>query len=220
MLIPRCASIAAPESSRTQSRSPIGTRGRSSRVPASAPSSPPAIRRAPPSGLSISPKLLEFIRLQTPAGQINIPHLAHIVVSTVLQTTEKKPICVLVPSTEHVVQFAAILSAIECLSAEAEELRRRFIEKLVPGMRVRILPEGYVFVVGQREHVHGMDGMFLRYTERDTMELNGRRLIPLDELFRYEPTTRQLPKSRRSIILSEPVLTSHRRTRRRPNTRQ
>ena len=114
--------------------------------------------------------------------------------STALQTQETAPICILLPSTEYVAQFAAILAALECVATDFEELRDSFIEKLLPGMRVRILPEGHAFVVGQRERVHGVDGILLGYTEQETMDLNGRRLVPLNDLFRYEPTTRQLPR--------------------------
>ena len=75
-----------------------------------------------------------------------------------------------------------------------------------PGTKVRALPEGNVFVVGDRCVMSGIDGIFLHYTDKHTSNTHGRRLVPLDQLFRFEPTTRKLPVSRSSIKLSKPTL--------------
>src|SRR5580700_8296782 len=41
------------------------------------------------------------------------------------------------------------------------------------------------------------------YTEKDTLDSRGCRLVPIEQLFRYEPTTRKLPISRGSTQLSK-----------------
>ncbi len=127
--------------------------------------------------------------------------------STLLQTNETAPVCILLPSTEYVVQFAAILAALECLASDFPAAREELIHHLMkPGTKVRALPEGNVFVVGERCSINGLDGIFLHYTDKQTSRTHGRRLVPLNQLFRFEPTTRSLPVSRSSIKLSKPKL--------------
>src|SRR5207302_737331 len=77
-------------------------------------------------------------------------------------------------------------------------------QQLRPGTRVRALPDGNVYVVGRRRSEYGIDGVFMYYTEKETLESNGCRLVPVDQLLRYEPTTRKLPISRSSTKLSKP----------------
>jgi hypothetical protein len=50
----------------------------------------------------------------------------------------------------------------------------------------------------------GQDGIYLHYTEKDSLESNGCHWIRIEELLRYEPTTRKIPISRGSTKLSRP----------------
>jgi hypothetical protein len=46
------------------------------------------------------------------------------------------------------------------------------------------------------------------YTDKETLDGDGKRLVPDDQLLRYEPTIRQLPKSRSSIKCGPPRSTA------------
>jgi hypothetical protein len=154
----------------------------------------------------IEPKLLDNIHILDKAGRLEIPHIARVLVSTLLQTKETAPVCILLPSTEYVAQFTAILASLECLASEFQAAREEFIDRfLKPGTKVRALPEGNVFVVGNRCVMSGIDGIFLHYTDKQTSNTHGRRLVPIEQLLRFEPTTRKLPISRASIKLSKPL---------------
>ncbi len=142
------------------------------------------------------------------ASRLSMPHIARIVVATALQTKATDPICIILPSTEHVAQFTAIVSALQCLANDFPDNQKHFVDRyFAPGSSVRILPDGNVFVVKGKSTGLGLDGIFLGYTEKETLVGDGRRLAPNEELFRYEPTTRQLPKSKRSIRFSDPERT-------------
>jgi hypothetical protein len=148
--------------------------------------------------IQIAPSLLENYTIGGVAAAM--PHLIRVAVSTALQTETKEPICILLPSTENVAQIVAIISSLQCLAADYPENRERFAERyLKQGSSVRILPDGNVFAVGERTSVRGIDGVYLGFTEKETLDGDGKRLVPDNELLRYEPTTRQLPKSRASI---------------------
>jgi hypothetical protein len=156
----------------------------------------------------IEPKLLDDIFVLGESGRLEIPHIVRLLVSTLLQTNETAPVCILLPSTEYVAQFVAILTALECFASDFPAARDAFIcQFMKPGIKVRALPEGNVFVVGDRCAMNGIDGVFLHYTGKQTSSTHGRHLIPLGQLFRYEPTTRKLPVSRSSTKLSKPKLT-------------
>lgn len=134
-----------------------------------------------------------------------IPHVARVIVSIILSTKETNPVCILLPSTQNMAQFTALIAAIECLAADFPSLREEFIaQQMRPGTKVRALPEGNIFIVGERRVEHGIDGVFMHYTEKKTLETNGRRLIPVEDLLRYEPTTRSIPVSRSGTRLSKP----------------
>jgi hypothetical protein len=148
--------------------------------------------------LRISPTILDRCALGS-AG-VPIPHLVNVLVSTALQTRSTGPICILLPSTENVTQLVAILSSIQCLASDYPENQKSFTNRyLRPGSSVRILPEGNVFVVGEKTSLRGIDGVYMGYTDKETLDGDGKRLVPEDQLLRYEPTIRQLPKSRSSI---------------------
>ena len=155
----------------------------------------------------IEPKLLDDISVLGDSGRLEIPHIVRLLVSTLLQSNETAPVCILLPSTEYVAQFTAILAALECLASDFPASREEFIDRFMKqGTKVRALPEGNVFVVGDRCVMSGIDGIFLHYTDKQTSSTHGRHLVALAQLFRYEPTTRKLPVSRSSVKLSKPKL--------------
>ncbi|NUU41845.1 hypothetical protein [Tardiphaga robiniae] len=134
------------------------------------------------------------------SASIPVPHIVNVLVSTALQSRSIGPICILLPSTESVAQLVAILSSIQCLAADYPDNKKHFAERyLRPGSSVRILPDGNVYVAGDKTSVHGVEGVYMGYTDKETLDGDGKRVVPVDELLRFEPTSRQLPKSRSSI---------------------
>jgi hypothetical protein len=167
--------------------------------------SPPPASVARRPRLQLQPKLLGDISIVHRGRNIEIPHIAGVIVSTLLASEGTNPICILLPSTEGIPQFAAIVAALECLASDFPAARDEFVDRyLKPGTRVRALPDGNVYIVGQRRSEYGIDGVFMYYTEKETLESNGCHLVPVDQLLRYEPTTRKLPISRSSTRLSSP----------------
>lgn len=155
--------------------------------------------------LRLQPTLLNGLAIVHGDQSVEIPHIAGVILSTLLGSGETSPVCILLPSTEAIPQFTAIFAALECLASDFPAARDEFIARqLKPGTRVRALPEGNTYIVGKRHAEYGIDGVFMYYTEKETFESNGRRLVPVDQLIRYEPTTRKLPISRASTKLSKP----------------
>ena len=150
--------------------------------------------------LQVAPARLDRIQLRVDGRTTALPHIARLVASTALNTGYADPICIVLPSTERVAQFTAIAAALECAAVDYENARAQFIERyLKPGASVRSLPEGYVFSVGTKTKVLGTEGIYLGYADKETQVGDGRRLVPNDQLFWYEPTQRQLPKSNPTV---------------------
>ncbi|WP_298254980.1 DrmE family protein [Bradyrhizobium sp.] len=156
----------------------------------------------------VAPKLLDGMRLSVDGQKIVLPHVARLVAATALNTEYADPICIILPSVDRVAQFTAITAALECLAVDFENGRAQFIERyFTPGARVRSLPEGYVFFVGAKTKVHDTDGTYLGFADKETQVGDGKRLVPNSQLFWYEPTQRQLPKSNPTIRPKAPPLT-------------
>jgi hypothetical protein len=83
-----------------------------------------------------------------PDGASAPPHLLRLLVSTVLATDERSPICIVLPSVERVASVISILAALECLSFDLPANREAFLSDLRPGQRVRLYPTGDVFEIG------------------------------------------------------------------------
>jgi hypothetical protein len=94
-------------------------------------------------------------------GSVEIPHIAEVIVSTLLGSEETDPICILLPSTDGVSQFVAIIAALQCLARDFPATRDEFIERLKPGTRVRALPEDNTYIIGKRHAKYGIDGVFM-----------------------------------------------------------
>ena len=123
------------------------------------------------------------------AGASTPPHLLRLLVSTVLATDERSPICIVLPSVERVASVIAILSALECLSFDLPESRETFLASLRPGQRVRLYPTGEVFEIG------GVTDELLRlhFIDAKSRRSNATWSMPLDRCFRFKPTLRCLP---------------------------
>jgi hypothetical protein len=129
-----------------------------------------------------------------PDGGSAPPHLLRLLISTVLATDERSPVCVVLPSVERVASVVAILAALECLSFDLPENRAAFLSGLRPGQRVRLYPTGEVFQVG------GVTGgptairlLRLLLTDTKSRRSHAAWLVPADRAFRFEPTLRHLP---------------------------
>jgi len=161
---------------------------------------------APPTDhrFRLTPHRFDQISILGPNGPAHIPQFGRTILQTLLQSADRKPVCILLPSTEGIPEFVAAVAAIECLTADYPEKKAQFLDQIVPGTRVRALPDGNTYISGERKTEYGEDGIYLHYTEKDSRESNGRHWIRIDELLRYEPTVRKLPISRSTTKLSHP----------------
>lgn len=176
--------------------------------PVAHPAAAPRSDSVPFQKLRVAPRRLEDFRLSVDGQRTALPHVARLVVTTALNTGYADPICLILPSVDRVAQFTAIAAALECLGMDFEDGRARFIDRyFTAGARVRSLPEGYVFSVGSRSTVHNTEGIYLAYADKETQIGDGRRLVPSNQLFWYEPTQRQLPKSNPTVKSKAPPLT-------------
>lgn len=176
--------------------------------PVAHPAAAPRFDSAPFQKLRVAPRRLDDFRLSVDGHRTALPHVGRLVVTTALNTGYADPICLILPSVDRVAQFTAIAAALECLAIDFEDSRARFIDRyFTAGARVRSLPEGYVFSVGSRSTVHNTEGIYLAYADKETQIGDGRRLVPNNQLFWYEPTQRQLPKSNPTVKPKAPPLT-------------
>jgi hypothetical protein len=150
----------------------------------------------------LAPKRIEDISLIGPDGPLPAPRIAEVILRALLQSDDRKPLCVLLPSTNGIPELISVLAAIECLAIDFSDAQARFLQSVRPGDRLRALPEGNVYIVGQRKAEYGEDGIYLHYTEKDSLESNGCHWIRIRELLRYEPTERRLPISRSTTKLA------------------
>jgi hypothetical protein len=124
-----------------------------------------------------------------PDGELAAPHLLRLLVSTVLATEERAPICLVLPSVERVASVVAIVAALECLAFDLPETRKKFLASLQVGQRVRLYPTGEVFEIGGVT-----DGMLrLHLADAKSRRSNASWLMPLERAFRFEPTLRRIP---------------------------
>jgi hypothetical protein len=129
-----------------------------------------------------------------PDGASAPPHLLRLLVSTVLATDERSPICIVLPSVERVASVVSILAALECLSFDLPENREAFLSGLRPGQRVRLYPTGDVFQIGGiTDGSVGMRMLRLHLTDAQSRRSHAAWLVPADHAFRFEPTLRRLP---------------------------
>jgi hypothetical protein len=124
-----------------------------------------------------------------PDSEWAAPHLLRLLVSTVLATEEAAPICIVLPCVEQVASVVAIAAALECLSFDLPENRKKFLASLTAGQRVRLYPTGEVFEIGGIT-----DGMLrLHLADAKSRRSNASWLMPLERAFRFEPTLRRIP---------------------------
>jgi hypothetical protein len=129
-----------------------------------------------------------------PDGASAPPHLLRLLVSTVLATEERSPICIVLPSVERVASVISILAALECLSFDLPEIREAFLSGLQPGQRVSLYPTGEVFQVGGgTDQSSGMRMIRLHLTDAKSRRSHATWSVPADRAFRFQPTLRHLP---------------------------
>jgi hypothetical protein len=129
-----------------------------------------------------------------PDGASAPPHLLRLLVSTMLATDERSPICIVLPSVERAASVISILAALECLSFDLPESRKAFLSGLSPGQRVRLYPTGEVFQIGGvAQESNGMRMIRLHLIDAKSRRSNAAWLVPADHAFRFEPTLRRLP---------------------------
>src|SRR5581483_3534925 len=143
---------------------------------------------AAPSNLHVPVSVMDRIAFG-PDGELAAPHLLRLLVSTVLATEERAPICLVLPSVERVASVVAIVAALECLAFDLPETRKKFLASLQAGQRVRLYPTGEVFEIGGVT-----DGMLrLHLADAKSRRSNASWLMPLERAFRFEPTLRRIP---------------------------
>ena len=142
-----------------------------------------------------------------PDGGSAPPHLLRLLVSTVLATDERSPICIVLPSVERVASVISILAALECLSFDLPENRDTFLSSLKPGQRVRLCPTGDVFEVGGfTDGSRGMPMLKLHLTDTKGRRSPTEWLVYPDRAFRFEPTPRRLSRGTARAQFDSPPL--------------
>ncbi len=140
--------------------------------------------------------------------EVELPHFLHFLVSTALCSDKGSPVCIILPSTEGIAQVISVLTSLECLAQDWDEICQEFVgEHLKPGVRVRTIPEGYVFEVGGRVEYAGTQLFALNYIDKRNRDANGRHLIPIRDALRYEPTLRKRPIGGAKHKLGQPRTT-------------
>jgi hypothetical protein len=153
-----------------------------------------------PAVLHVAPSVLDNIAFGLD-GRSAAPHLLRLLLSTVLTTGERAPICVVLPSAERVASLIAILASLECLALDLPESREDFLSRLKPGARVRLYPTGEVFQVGGVTNGSGTRFLKLLLTDSDSRRSRASWSITADRAFRFEPTLRRLPLGKKPIPL-------------------
>lgn len=156
-----------------------------------------------PPRLKIRPKVLDRAIFRTGPEPATAPHLLRVLLSTVLATEERRPICIVLPSTEQVPETLALLASIDCLAMDLPRTREQFLRDLKPGLKVRLHPNGEVFEIA----AVGADGSLnLLMTDKPTYQSHGTRYAVGERAFWFEPTTRQQPLGTQYTKFNRPAL--------------
>lgn len=147
------------------------------------------------------PRLLDRMALGGDA-HVAPPHLLHMLVSAALARTEDRPVCIVLPMAERISHSVAILAALEVLACDLPAMKASFIDRLKPGMAIRLPPHGEVFEIG--EPGAGALGVRLLLPDRKSRRSNAARIVSPDKLAWFEPTTRRLPLGSGSTPLTRP----------------
>lgn len=122
------------------------------------------------------------------------PHLLRVLLQLALRAPARKPICVVLPDVEDVVPLVATLASLE-FHSDSDPKIEHLVARLALGGRVRVLPDGYVFTVGERVAAHGMSGLWVHYTGPASKKRSSKLFVPLAKLGAYEQTVRMHPLS-------------------------
>jgi hypothetical protein len=154
-----------------------------------------AIPRSIPEQFRIIPKRIAQIR--TAAGQepVPVPHILHVLVSVALATEERRPICVILPSTSGIPQAVGLFAAVECLAADWEEMRATYIPRVFKeGSKFRNIDDGRIYEFCSLANYDGQ--RFIKF--KTTRRRNSRAQIcdvsfPEAKALSFEPTFKRNP---------------------------
>lgn len=153
--------------------------------------------------LSILPAAVENVRFRAGDTPAKAPHLLRVLLSTVLATKCRSPICIILPSMEQITEALALLAAVECLAVDLPETRKSFVQGLTRGTKVRLYPGGEVFEIAGVEP----DGSLrLLMMDKATYKSNGTRYVTPERAYWFEPTTRQHPLGTQFTKFNQPAL--------------
>jgi hypothetical protein len=96
--------------------------------------------------------LLADLRLHLPDGALRpFPSILRLLLAAVLNTRNRKPVCLLMPDTRHVAELCAVIGSMQWLRNDFEKSNAAFLAAGLPtGSYVRSTSDGLVYQVGAR----------------------------------------------------------------------
>lgn len=113
----------------------------------------------------------------------------------VLLPKDERPVCIVLPDTGELAVLLAIFSALEFLRDDFPGSAATYFDRLQPGDRVRILPQGYVYEFGDKTTEYGTLGIWRYFTNAANRREPGRIFLPSPRALRYERTEARQPVS-------------------------
>jgi len=83
--------------------------------------SEPQVKVAQSKPFRVVPNISDNVVLQKEHDAAELPSIIKILLSAVVQTDDRAPLCILLPSTEYAAELLSILAALECLRADLPE---------------------------------------------------------------------------------------------------
>lgn len=103
-------------------------------------------------------------------------------------------VCLVLPTSENVDTLLSALAALSMFPEDAAAtLSDQVQQTFQPGQKVRVLPDGGVYRVGDPVELHGISGYYLHFLDVKKGSGNGRFVVYGNDLNRLEPTERSRP---------------------------
>jgi len=138
--------------------------------------------------------LLADLRLNLPDGALRpLPSIVRLLLAVVLNTQNRKPVCLLMPDTRHVAELCAVIGSLQWLRNDFERSKAAFLAAgLRTGSFVRSTSDGLVYQVGESDDL----GVRLLFINKAMRASSGCRIITREETLGYELTLRRRPMAK------------------------
>ena len=125
---------------------------------------------------------------------VGVPHLAALLAAVAGRLNPRKPVCIVVPSTEGLAELTAVLVAMDSLGRDAADMTKQAPSLIfVSGTRVRALVNGNVFQVVSSDSISGLNGFWLQRADKNSHETNARFFVKSSNAILFERTSRKRP---------------------------